>query len=140
MSSKLLTTMVISLSSVAVLGIVALILVLNMGEQPQAEGKRSIDDIIETSYETEEITTDLKDNRFVRIQFRIVTDSKGAHEELQKRDFQLQNVLIKELAAMEVSEFKSGLDELEASLKTKLNAMMTEGKVTEVYTIQKVLQ
>ncbi|MFG6115111.1 flagellar basal body-associated protein FliL [Halobacillus sp. MO56] len=140
MSSKLLKSMVIALSSLTVLGIVALIIVLNIGDQQKAEGKRSIDEIIETSYETEEITTDLKDNRFVRIQFRIVTNSKDANEELQKRDFQLQNVLIKELASMEVSEFKSGLGQLESTVKLKLNEMMTEGEVTDVYTIKKVLQ
>ncbi|SEB03225.1 flagellar FliL protein [Thalassobacillus cyri] len=140
MNSKLLKSMVIVLSSLTVLGIVALIIVLNIGEQQKVEGKRSIDEIIETSYETEEITTDLKDNRFVRIQFRIVTDSKDANEELQKRDFQLQNVLIKELASMEVSEFKSGLGQLETTVKLKLNEMMTKGEVTDVYTIKKVLQ
>lgn len=41
---------------------------------------------------------------------------------------------------MEEEDFQTGLDDLEETLKTNLNEMMTEGTVTEVYTIKKILQ
>lgn len=130
--------MVISLVVITVGGVVALILILNSSSQ--ASGEPTIDELREYSIETDEITTDLKDDRFVRIQFRIVTESKDAKEELEKRDFQLKNILIKELSPMDEKEFKTGVENLEAMIKTRLNELMTEGKVTEVYTIKKVLQ
>lgn len=130
--------MVISLVVITVGGVVALILVLN--SSTQATDEPTIDELREYSIETEELTTDLQNDRFVRIQFRIVTDSKDAKEELEKRDFQLKNILIKQLSPMNEEEFKTGVDNLEGTLKTRLNELMTEGVVTEVYTTKKVLQ
>ncbi|TGB04799.1 flagellar basal body-associated protein FliL [Halobacillus salinus] len=134
-------TMVIILGTLTVIGVVALILVFNLnGEPEEANGERSIDEIRESSLMTEEITTDLEDGDFIRIRFRIVTDGKDALEELEKRDFQMQNVLIKELATMEGKAFQSGLSNLEETIKLKLNKLMEEGEVTNVYTVDKVLQ
>ncbi len=133
-------TMIIALVGITVVGVVALIFVLNMDRDQAAGEGRSIDEVVEASFETEELTTDLKDDRFVRVQFQIVTDNKAAKEELQKREFQLQNILIKELSKMDVKEFKTGISNLESMIKSKLNELMDEGKVTDVYTITKVLQ
>jgi flagellar protein FliL len=111
-----------------------------MNGETEASGERSIDEIREASLLTDEITTDLQNGDYVRISFRIVTDSKDSVEELEKRDFQLQNVLLKELSTMESETFQSGLGDLEKKLQLKLNQFMTEGEVTEVYTVKKVLQ
>lgn len=136
--SKLMKTMVTLLVFLLLGGTVALVIVLNtQGEKSEA---RSIDKIIEQSYETPEITTDLKDGSFVRIQFQILTDSKDAKNEISKRDFQLKNILIKELARMDEEDFKSGLTKLEEVVQEKLNEVMTQGEVTKVYTINKILQ
>ncbi|WP_263621888.1 flagellar basal body-associated protein FliL [Halobacillus litoralis] len=133
--------MIIILSTLTVIGVVALILVFNLNNEPEeASGERSIDEIRESSLLTEEITTDLEDGDFIRIRFRIVTDSTDALEELEKRDFQMQNVLIKELATMEGETFQSGLSGLEETVKLRLNQVMQEGEVTDVYTVDKVLQ
>ncbi|KGP73995.1 flagellar basal body-associated protein FliL [Pontibacillus yanchengensis] len=140
MSSRLFKSMVTVLVVITIVGIVALILVLNTSGKEDANANPTIDQIVENSFETEELTTDLKNDRFVRIQFRIVTTGKDAKEELQKRDFQLKNILIKELSKMEENEFKSGVANLESMLKLRLNELLAEGKVTDVYTIKKVLQ
>ncbi|ELK44749.1 flagellar basal body-associated protein FliL [Halobacillus sp. ACCC02827] len=137
---KLFKIMVISFSSLLVLGVIAFVLVLNMGDTKKASGERSIDDIVDSSYTTEEITTDLESGDYVRISFRIVADSKDTVKELEKRDFQVQNILLKELAVMDAESFQSGLSDLEATLKLKLNEFMDEGSVTDVYTVTKVLQ
>nr|WP_202395671.1 flagellar basal body-associated protein FliL [Virgibacillus halodenitrificans] len=123
-----------------IVAIAALIVVLNISGDKDEGKAESIDKIVEYAYETPEITTDLEDGSFVRIQFQILTDGKDAKEEISKRDFQLKNILIKELATMNEEKFKTGLTDLEAEMKTKLNAVMTEGKITNVYTVSKILQ
>lgn len=99
-----------------------------------------IDEMVKYSYETPEITTDLQDGSFVRIQFQIVTDGKKAKEEIAKRDFQLKNILIKELSLLTEEEFTTDLDSLEKTVRVKLNELMTEGEIVDVYTISKILQ
>lgn len=131
--------MLIVLGSITVIGVVALVFVLNLSET-EADGERSIDDIREASLITEDITTDIQGGDFVRISFRIVTDGEDALHELEKRDFQMQNILIKELATMEEEDFTADLTALEEELKLKLNELMNDGQVTEVYTVDKVLQ
>lgn len=132
--------MIIILSTLTLLGAATLIIVMNLNGTDEVSGKRSIDEMRKSSMLTEDITTDLKNGDFVRIRFRVVTDSKTSLEELQKRDFQMQNILIKELAVMDSESFQSGLGDLEDQLKAKLNDVMSQGTVTDVYTVDKVLQ
>lgn len=115
-------------------------LVLLLYEEEEASSESAIDDMVELSYETPEITTDLSDGSYVRVQFQIITDGELAKEELSKRDFQLRNMLIKELAIMDEEIFRTGLADLENVVKSKVNELMTDGKVTDVYTISKLLQ
>lgn len=137
--SKIMKTMVTTLVILMLGGAIVLVVILNV-DKDQSDGNQSVDEIVKYSYETPEITTDLEDGSFVRIQFQIVTDGKKARNEIAKRDFQLKNILIKELATMSEEVFKTGLDELEGVLVERLNELMTTGDVTEVYTIHKVLQ
>lgn len=137
--SRLVKVMITSLAVLLVGAISALIVVLNV-QGADEEKELTIDEVVKYSYETPEIVTDLQDGTFVRIQFQIVTDGKAAHEEISLRDFQLVNILIKELAVMDVETFKTGLGDLEATIKDSLNEVMTEGTITDVYTIDKILQ
>src|SRR5690625_45872 len=138
--SKLIKTMLISLISIVVISGITVVIVLNLPGKNDKTEAQTIDDIVEYSYETPDITTDLKDGSFVRIQVQITTDGKKAKEEISKREFEIKNALIKEMAKMDEEEFKEGLDDLEDALKDRLNEVMTEGKITDVYTISKVLQ
>ncbi|WP_106497617.1 flagellar basal body-associated protein FliL [Lentibacillus sp. Marseille-P4043] len=138
--NKLAKTMIATLSILLIAGVAALIVVLNVKDDENNSSAQTLDDMVEYSYQTSEITTDLEDGSFVRIQFQIITDSKKAKEEVGKREFQLKNILIKELAKMEEEDFKSGLGSLEDVIKLKLNEKMSEGKITDVYTISKILQ
>lgn len=94
----------------------------------------------EFSYETPEITTDLKDGSFVRVQFQLVANSKEGQREIIQREFQLKNILIKELSKMEEEDFKSELTQLENEVMEKINGVMESGKVLEVFTTMKILQ
>ncbi|WP_164668987.1 flagellar basal body-associated protein FliL [Virgibacillus doumboii] len=140
MSSRLGKTMLTSLAILLLAGVAALIIVLNFTGDKNSGSAQSIDEIVENSYKTSEITTDLQNGSFVRIQFQIITDSKDAKEEVQKREFQLKNILIKELSKMSEEDFKTGLSNLEDVVQLELNKVMTEGNITEVYTVNKILQ
>lgn len=139
--SRVMKTMLTTIIILVLGGATALVILL-LTEDTQADTNEelSVDDMVRFSYETPEITTDLEDGSFVRIQFQVVTDGRKAAEEISKRDFQLKNILIKELATMDEEIFTTGLDELEEQLVERLNELMTTGNVTEVYTINKILQ
>lgn len=138
--SRLMKTMVTSLAIIIVCASIAFVVIWNVKGEDTKGQAQSIDDIVEYSYQTPEITTDLKDGSFVRIQFQVLTDGNDAKDEISKRDFQLKNILIKELAKLTEEDFKTGLTNLENIVKDKLNEVMTEGKITDVYTINKILQ
>lgn len=132
----MITSIVILLLS----GAIAFIIVLNVTGQSLTGDAESIEKLIKYSYETPEITTDLKDGSFVRVQFQVLTDGKEAQKEISQRDFQLKNILIKELAKMSEEDFKTGLTHLESVIQDKLNDLMTKGEIVDVYTTNKILQ
>ena len=56
----------------------------------------TIEEQVEYSYTTEEINLDLSDNRYVQMKFNILTNNSDAREEIELREFQFKNILIKE--------------------------------------------
>lgn len=138
--SKLVKTMLTSLAMLLIVAIASFVVVINVTDANNQSGELDIDEIVEYSYESPEITTDLSDGHFVRVQFQILTNNKEAKEEIEKRDFQLKNILIKELATKTEEDFKSELTDLELQIKNNLNEVMTEGEIIDVYTINKILQ
>lgn len=133
--------MFILLVIIALVGAVAIIMLLNTNNQSKGS-EPTIDEVLEVSVDIKEITTNLASNDFIRISFKIQTDSKKAKEELQKRDFQVNNIIILELSGLEVEEIqgKEGQLKLEETLKTKINEILQEGKVQKVYITQFLLQ
>lgn len=139
--SRALSTFLISFSVFIVLGaIITGVFFFVSKDDSSANNEPSIDEMNDHSYETSEITTDLKDGRFVRIQFRIITDGRKATQEIEKRDFQIENILIKEISLMNEADFTSGLTNVESQLKDNINEVMTDGEIVDVYTIKKILQ
>ncbi|MEC5271733.1 flagellar basal body-associated FliL family protein [Caldifermentibacillus hisashii] len=89
--------------------------------------------------ETEEITTDLSDGNFVQIQFQLVTDTEQGKEELESRDFQIRNVLIKELTQLTANQLEN-FELVKSKIKGQINMMMIEGNVVDVLIVHKVVQ
>lgn len=131
--SKLLQAMILSLFIILVSAGIVWFFVVEPEEDP-------LDEMVKYSFESPEITTDLKDGTFVRIQFQIVTDGKKAMDEMSKRDFQLKNILIKEISQMTEEAFSTDLNAVESVIKEELNHLIIDGNVTDVYTIHKILQ
>ncbi|MFB4162674.1 flagellar basal body-associated protein FliL [Alteribacillus sp. JSM 102045] len=139
--NRLVNIMLIMIISITLIGVVTLVL-FNYFSTPEAGAEPTIDEIIENSWGTEEITTNLDDKTFLKTQFRIHVDSAKAKDELEKRDFQVNNLIIHQLAGMNSSDIKSqeGLEELESTLRLKINDIMKEGKVIRIYTTERMIQ
>ncbi|WP_226034940.1 flagellar basal body-associated protein FliL [Aquibacillus saliphilus] len=140
MNRKLVKILVSVLIVLTILGIVAFVVILNVSGEQKDSSELSLDEMVEYSFTTSDMNTDLKDGSFVRIQFQIITDSKKAKEEIQKREFQLKNIFIKESVEMVEKDLQSGLTGLEDRMKKKMNELMLEGNIKEVYVVGKIIQ
>ncbi|KON68494.1 flagellar basal body-associated protein FliL [Peribacillus butanolivorans] len=142
MKKKLLTIMLIMLVAITLVGVIAVVVVTKLSDPTSAEGKPSIDEIIKSSVEIPEITTNLSGNDYIKISFMVQTENKKAKEELEKRGFQVKNIIIAELSEMKATELtgKKGKEKLQDTLKTRINELMEEGKVEKVYITSSILQ
>lgn len=134
MKNKLLIIMVIILSTITLVGTTAFV-ILTKVTASESQKEPTIDEVIEATVEIPEITTKLLSNDYIRISFNAQTDSKKAKEELEKRSFQVNNLIIKELSNMKSEEFQGeeGITSLENRLKERINGLMQDGKVVKVY-------
>lgn len=129
--------------SITLIGVVAVVLILNFNKDSGGEEKApSIDEVLESSVDIEEITTNLAGRNFIKITLKVQTDSKKGAEELTKRDFQVKNLVIQELSEMTAKDLegKSGKQQLENTIKSQLNELMQDGQIEKVYIVSYVLQ
>ncbi|MFO1445915.1 flagellar basal body-associated protein FliL [Bacillus sp. Bva_UNVM-123] len=140
-NNKLITIMIILLVAITLVGTI-LIVVLKQLNENTGNGQPSIDQILESSVDVEQVTTNLASNDFIRISFKIQTNSKKAKKELEKREFQVKDVVIQELSEMKANEIqgKDGQAKIKEALKLKLNSLMQNGQVVEVYITESLLQ
>ncbi|MGZ9816585.1 flagellar basal body-associated protein FliL [Peribacillus simplex] len=142
MKKNLMTIMLIILAAITLVGVIAVVVVTKLSDPTSAEDKPSIDEIVKSSVEIPEITTNLAGNDYIKISFMVQTENKKAKEELEKRNFQVKNIIITELSEMKAEELtgKKGKEKLQEVLKTRLNELMEEGKVEKVYITSSILQ
>ena len=141
MKNKLLTIILIFLAAIALLGVIAVFVWMNYTSDASNE-EPSIDEVLKLSVEIPEITTNLSDNTLMRVTYMMETDNKKAKEELEKRIFQVNDIVINELSEMKAEQLndKKGKLEFENKLKEQVNELMQEGKVTQIYTTSSILQ
>ncbi len=139
--NKLLNAMIIILLVISLLGVVALVAVDELYADETTE-EPTIDEIIKYSVDFDEITTNLKSGGYIRLKMKVQTDSKKATSELLKRDFQVQNIVIHEIANKSASDFEgeNGLTQLEQDIQKKINEVMQDGEIVKVYTTSFLLQ
>ncbi|MCA1064533.1 flagellar basal body-associated FliL family protein [Rossellomorea aquimaris] len=112
-------------------------------KEPPEEDPNDIDLIIERSIETEQaITTSLQNGTIIQVSFKFQTDSLEAKEELEKRMFQVKNTIINHFANKTTADFEKdgAIEELENTIKNKINKVMTHGEIEKIYTTSYVLQ
>lgn len=139
--NKLVNIMIVLLLAITLIGTVTVIIINKVNVKP-ANGEPTIDEIIKTSVDIPEITTNLKNGDYIKISYKIQTSSEDAKSELEKRDFQVKNLIIQQLAQMDSDQLKQkdSITKLENTLKEKLNGIMQDGKVEKVYTTSFILQ
>lgn len=127
--------MVIILSIITLVGTAAFIFLTKAIASDNNQEEPSIDEILKATVEIPEITTKLLSDDYIRISFKVQTDGKKGKEELEKRSFQINNIIIKELSNMTSDEFKGeeGIVNLENRLKDRINELMQDGTVVSVY-------
>ncbi|MCC2931458.1 flagellar basal body-associated protein FliL [Bacillus sp. LBG-1-113] len=105
------------------------------GKSEKSEAKRSIDEIVASSVDVAEITTNLKSDNIIRLAIKLETDSDKSKEELEKRDFQVKDAVISLLADTNADEIEGdkGKETFKKELKDKVNSYLQEGKVEKVY-------
>ncbi|RPJ96986.1 flagellar basal body-associated protein FliL [Rummeliibacillus sp. TYF005] len=140
-NNKLLTIMLIILVSITLIGVVAVVVVTQLNKGTAAE-VQNIDDIVESSVDIEEITTNIAGDNYIKIALKIQTTSKDSAEELKKRDFQVKSILIEQLSEMSKKDLDGtkGKEMLANTLKTKINELMQEGEVQQVYFTSYIIQ
>ena len=140
--NKLISKMIIIMLSLTLIGSIAVIVTLKYTEQATTEKGPSIDDVIKASVDVTDIKTNLKSNNYISISFKIQMDSKKAAGELQKRDFQVRDIIIKRLSDMSAQDFEGtkGLSTLETDIAKQIDQLMENGHVVKIYTTSKVLQ
>ncbi|MFE8695176.1 flagellar basal body-associated protein FliL [Cytobacillus sp. FJAT-53684] len=140
-NNKLVMIMIIMLVAITLVGAVAVIVVKQLNDNSGPK-EPSIDEVLKASVDVPQITTNLASNDFIRISFKIQTDNKKAKEELEKRDFQVKDIIIQELSEMTAEEIqgKEGQTKIKEALKEKINGLMQKGKVEEVFITESLLQ
>lgn len=141
MKNKALTIMMILLVTITLVGVIALVVILKFSGEEETK-EPSIEEVIENSVDIPETTTNLMSNDFIRISFKIQTDSKKAKSELEKRDFQVNNIIIEELSELKAEDLqgKKGKELIETKVKDKVNSLMQEGMVERVYITSMMIQ
>ncbi|WP_404351498.1 flagellar basal body-associated protein FliL [Sutcliffiella horikoshii] len=139
--NKLLNIMIIILLGISLIGVIALVTV-DKFYADESTDEPTIDEIIKYSVDFDEMTTNLQSGGYVRLKMKVQTDSKKATEELLKRDFQVQNIVIHQIASKTASDFEGGkgLTQLEEEIQQKINEVMQDGEIVKVYTTSFLLQ
>lgn len=140
-NNKVLVIMLVLILTIALVGAGAFVYIWKFSGEKE-EKEPTIDEVVEASIDIPELTTNLATDNFIRISFKVQTDSKKAAEELEKRIFQVQNIIIQELSEKTPKDMqgKEGQVMLENDLKEKINELMQEGKVVQVYITNSLLQ
>jgi flagellar FliL protein len=122
-------------------GTIAIVVILQSSNDNSSD-EPTADELIESSVDIPEMTTNLASNDYIRISFKIQTDSKKAMEEMTKRDFQAKNIIIEQLSEMKAEDLKGkvGKDRLTDQLRMEFNNIMKDGKVLEVYITSYIIQ
>ncbi|MCO4850818.1 flagellar basal body-associated protein FliL [Bacillus vallismortis] len=133
MKKKLMIILLIILIVIGALGAAAYFVL--GGESDNSKAEKSIDEIVASSVDVEEITTNLKSDNIIRLAIKLETDSDKSKEELEKRDFQVKDAVISLLADTNANaiEGDKGKEAFKKELKDKINSYLQEGKVEKVY-------
>ncbi len=102
----------------------------------------SVEELHDLSVETGDITTNLKDNRYVVVNFTIISENKKVKEEVEKGMFLVKNEIIRALSSLSVDDLSTeeGINSLEARLTMGINSFLQKGEIVRVVITSKLFQ
>lgn len=123
-------------------GAAAVVLILKSPDKGAAQEEQNIDDILAASVDIPELTTNLASEEYIRISFKIQTNSPEAMEEMTKREFQVKDILIQKLSNMTAADLQgeTGKQKLTKMLQAELNGVLESGKVDRIYITSYIIQ
>jgi len=142
MNKKLINIILILITSISLIGITTLVVMNQYIKGLQGNQEPTIDQVLEATVDISEITTNLKSDNIVQISLKMETTDKKAKEELEKRDFQVRDIVISVLSNMEAKELEgqNGITILKEKIKNNVNKLMQNGEVKQVYITSFILQ
>ncbi|WKB34859.1 flagellar basal body-associated protein FliL [Terrilactibacillus sp. S3-3] len=133
-----------AIMAVFIVAAIAGFFIVNGIAKSKSEQKHpDIDEIVNNlTVPTDEMTTNLKGDHFAKVKFNIQVSSAAAKDDLAKRTFQVKNAIIYILSGETPSDLQgqTGISNLEQSVKNRINSFLQHGKVTHVYTTEKIVQ
>ncbi|WP_248926366.1 flagellar basal body-associated FliL family protein [Paenibacillus hamazuiensis] len=105
--------------------------------------KLTADESKENTVIIKDILTNLSGNdKFIKASFAFELENKKAKDEFEKLDFKMKAIIIQTLADMTVEQIQGskGADQLNAVLMNKMNPLLTQGKLVQIWITDKVLQ
>ncbi|KYG35050.1 flagellar basal body-associated protein FliL [Alkalihalobacillus trypoxylicola] len=141
--SKMANILLVFLLALILVGVAALVILNQFTNETLAEEDYSLDQLIERAYTTEDIITNLNSNNgYIKASFYIQLNSKEAVEELEKRDFQVNNLIIHTLSEINPSELSgsTSIEEVELQIQSDINDFLSEGEAIKVYATSWVIQ
>jgi len=94
----------------------------------------SIDEILKSTLDIPEITTNLSDGRYIVIALSVQLDNEKAKVEAEKRMFQIKdkiNLLLKTVSSQDLST-EDGIIKLKLEIMNRINQIMQDGKINNV--------
>lgn len=142
--NKLLTIMLAIIAVIALIGVIAYVLLTQLNGESEAKEPKElpIEEVLLASVDIPEITTNLADGHYAVLQMKIQTDSEDAAEELTQRIYQVNNIAIQELSELTEEDLKGKQGKIlfEKAIKAKMNELMQEGEIQQVYITSFVVQ
>ncbi|WP_318507815.1 flagellar basal body-associated FliL family protein [Bacillus sp. T3] len=115
----------------------------NADEEKKNSEELTVEELLEISIDTEPITTNLADGSIIKIDFKIVTDSKNSAEEMEKLKFRVESTIIKSLNGMKKKDVigLEGFTAIQDKLKNELNKeFVSKDMITKVYIVDLLVQ
>ncbi|MHC0038172.1 flagellar basal body-associated FliL family protein [Pseudoneobacillus sp. C159] len=112
------------------------------GKNDKGAKEETIDELIKKSVDTETITTNIADGGFVKIKFKLITNTAKNAEELRKLPFLTESTIIKYFNGLKKKEIigPEGFFKIETEVKAELNKSIGHDFVTKVYIVDNVVQ
>ncbi|MFT8871358.1 MAG: flagellar basal body-associated FliL family protein [Sporolactobacillus sp.] len=141
--SRLMNIIFILMGVVIVAVIVFFVLMQQKEDETKPIKNPTLSQIVnDLTFSTGEITTNIRDDHFIKVNFKIQVSTEAAKAELAQRSFQVKNAVIYAVSGLRMEDVQGqdGIVKLENDILQRINRFLKSGQVTHVYTTEIVAQ